>query len=147
MRVVPIFNMILLVGNLSIVVATLTNWRGWNIYTTATIAGLSLMALGVLFANLWTVGLKMIHASRTAAVLHDPMQVYQFTPWERVVWRYAMIPQMRHQAALGRQLDTPDPDLEARIEQLEKWEALGYIPKEDYPADLQHLYLKGGGSA
>ncbi len=146
MRVSPLAGVVLLVGNTGLAMATFLEWRGGHPAIWAAVSALVVGLLVVVAANLWAGRLDMIRAMRASGAFHDPTQVYQFTPWERIIWRNAMLPQMRHQASLGRSTGAPGTeDLEEQIQRLEAWEALGYIPKAEYPEDLvQYYYGKGG---
>lgn len=147
MRVWPIVGILLLVGNLSVQAATLLAWRGGHVVIWAAAIALVLVAGAVTVANWWAGPLRMVHAIRSSQATLDPTQVYAMTPWERIVWREAMLPQMRNQALLCRRLGHEDlcQDLLDQVERLAGWERRGYIPREEYPEDLQRYYLGNGG--
>lgn len=145
MRIAPLASVVLLVGNIGLATAPMLSWRGGHPAMWAAMAALFVGLAVVLAANLWAGRLDMIRAMRASGAYHDPTQVYQLTPWERIMWRHAMLPQMRHQADIGR-ADGADPSaLEAEIERLEHWESLGYIPRDEYPEDLMVYYYGKGG--
>lgn len=73
-----------------------------------------------------------LHERRTVTK-HNPHAIYAFTPRELMIQRTIQVPILR---ALG---------LYDEAGLLEKWNKLGYIPKEDYDSDLLNYYTDTGG--
>lgn len=142
MKVGSVVNTGLLVLNLSLLVSQVWKWRGGP--TWAWVLGTMLVVgLGIVwFANFWTHKMDMVRNLRRASAIHDPPQVYQLVPWERVVWLNIIIPQIEAQAcaltSLGR--DDKASELLKQVEKLKRWESLGFVPREDYPKHLLHYY-------
>lgn len=139
MRVAPILSVILLIGNAALLLAEKVAWRGGPLY--AWIIGMVIILLiaSLTVSNLWAGPLRMVAAVRGSQALHDPVQVYQLTPFERFLWVNAMIPQMEHQLSLR-----PDPLFEYQINRLKRYAQLGYVPRDEYPQFLLRYYPKEG---
>lgn len=142
MKVGPVVNTGLLVLTLSLTAARFVYWRGGPLW--AWVVGcVVLVAVGIVsFAHLWTNQFDMVRAARRASAIHDPCQVYQMHPYERAIWINVTIPQLRAQMGICEAVGAPFSAaiLKDTIEKMKKWEALGYIPREDYPAHLLHYY-------
>lgn len=142
MKVGPVVNTGLLVLTLSLTAARFVYWRGGPLW--AWVVGcVVLVALGIVgFAHLWTNQFDMVRAARRASAIHDPCQVYQMHPYERAIWLNVTIPQMEAQAAICEHVGATKhaEELLTVAGRMKKWEALGYIPREDYPAHLLHYY-------
>lgn len=142
MKVGSVINTGLLVLNLSLLISQVWQWRGGP--TWAWILGSTVvLSIGiVLFAHVWTGSLDMVRAMRKASAIHDPPQVYQLVPMQRVQWLNVDIPQLEALAAWHRYdgVDEVADSLEKQIEKLKRWESLGFIPREEYPPHLLHYY-------
>lgn len=130
----------LLIATLSLTMARFVYWRGG--YLWIWVAGCALLTvLGiVIFAHVWTNKFDMVRAARRASAIHDPCQVYQMHPYERAIWLNVTIPQLVLQAQVAAKLGLDTSHISTVIGKMRKWEALGYIPREDYPEHLLHYY-------
>ncbi len=96
--------------------------------------------LMMIFTNLWTQRFDMVRALRKASAIHDAPQVYQMMPIGRVLWLHVDIPQMTLQADIADKLGVDSTEIRAHIQKLKRWEALGFIPREEYPKHLLRYY-------
>lgn len=138
-KVAAPLSLLLLIANLSLTFLSLVQWRGLNPYATVSLTIVVLSFAAVLFANIYTVGLKMHIAERRAIVDHDPIQVYAFLPFQSAIMLEQSVPMMKAIASL-----TADEALKARAEKLERWAKQGFIPREEYPPELAEYYRTGG---
>lgn len=146
MKVASVTTVPLLILNLSVSATLLLKWLGGPLW--AWVAGCSLVLLvGILvFAHLWTHSFDMVRAMRRAYTVHDPCQVYQLWPYERTMWLNVLIPNLEAQSAIALNVGATK-HAEILLEQvgkLRRWEALGFIPREEYPEHLLGYYLHGG---
>ena len=137
----------LLVANVSFSVTLLLKWKGGPLW--AWIVGTFLVASVaiLIFANLWTHQLDMVREMRRASAVHDPPQVYQMVPMQRVMLQEVDLPQMLAQAQILESLGQNEKamDLRRRIERVARWESLGFIPREEFPENLLPYYLHEEG--
>lgn len=133
-------SLVLLVMNLSLSILSFMTWRGVNPYLTALIIAAGLGLVVTAFANFYIVVMRMHVAERRAIIDHDPVQVYAFLPFQAAIALNNQVPMMR---AIARQ--TKDEDLADAADRLERWAKTGYIPKEEYPAELSEYYRRQGG--
>ncbi len=142
MKVGPVVNTGLLIATLSITAARLVYWRGGAMWMWILGCALLTVAGIISFAHIWTNKLDMVRAARRASAIHDPCQVYQMHPWERVIWLNVTIPQVEAQSKMMLHFgeEAHAMALLEVVVKMRKWERLGYIPREDYPAHLLHYY-------
>lgn len=91
-------------------------------------------------AHFWTQYLEMYRTQQRAERMLNPYNVYHFNPFQVAWYRNLYVPIMREQLA---QIDDPERKKEYRkkLEKVEHWLDLGYMPKDEYPEDLQEYYL------
>lgn len=150
LRVAGPISLLLLIGNLSLTLTEHVAWRGGAPELWATGLALALVVAVVLLANLWTTKLDMVRGLRSAGVIHDPMQVYQFTPREVALWRVTVLQEMKWKLAMGRKQGLPEAELASlsdAIRRFEAWIDLGYIPRDEFPSEYLGHYIFAGGRA
>lgn len=86
--------------------------------------------------------MDMVRAMRKAGAIHDPPQVYQLVPLQRVLILNVEIPQMEalHNIVLNVGVEEEAARLRNHIEKLKRWESLGFVPREEYPSHLLRYY-------
>lgn len=143
-RISPIMALILLVINISISIVGSMGWRG-HPYLMGLTSLVLVSALIIIFAWLWAGPLDMIRTVRNVQAFHDPMQTYQLTPKETLLWRWGMIPQLKTQMHILLKLDMMEDAkiLEEQLVKLHMWEEKGFIDKSDFPDDLKKYYYGG----
>lgn len=143
-KVGPIVNLVLLIATLSLTFARFVYWRGGPLWFWVAGTALLIVAGILLFAHIWTNKLDMVRASRRASAIHDPCQVYQIHPYERVIWLTVTIPQLVLQAQIAAKLGLDTSEISAAIGKMRRWEELGFIPRDEYPPHLLHYYWHEG---
>ncbi len=118
--------LLLLVLNLSLTITSLAAWRGIHPYFITAISVLVISVVVLIFANIYTVVMKMHIAERRAFVDHDPYQIYAFQPFQVAVTLNQMVPMMRAVAKLSG-----DEELLEKAEKMERWAKQGYISKDE----------------
>lgn len=143
-KVGPIVNLALLITTLSLTVVRFVYWRGGPLW--AWIGAIAvIIVVGILvFAHLWTNKLDMVRAARRASAIHDPCQVYQIHPYERAIWLNITIPRLMMEVEVARKLGIDPGHLLAVIDKMQRWEKLGFIPRNEYPEHLLPYYWHEG---
>ena len=144
MKVGPVVNLALLIATLSLTFARFVYWRGGPLWAWVAGTGVAVAVAILLFAHIWTNKLDMVRASRRASAIHDPCQVYQIHPYERAIWLNVTIPQLVLQAQIAAKLGLDTSEISAVIGKMRRWEALGYIPRDEYPEHLLQYYWHEG---
>lgn len=146
-KVAPMVNTGLLVINTSLATWALIAWRGWSVYFAAPLIMVALAALIVGFANVWVLRMRMHETDRSAAVLHDPAQVYAHVPWEQTVWLGRDLPLWQHLIDVHRADGHDVTAWQAHVDKMAAWARQGFVPIEEAPPEVRRHYMGTRGHA
>lgn len=125
-------SLVLLTLNLSLTAYSYVGWRIGNVYLGVGVVFLFVLTTVLFLANANIKILKMHLAERRVADDHNPRTVYSFTPKEIILQRQIQIPLLR---SMG---------LVKEAARIERWNRLGYIPRDEYDPDLLEYYKDTG---
>lgn len=146
-KVAPIVNMGLLMATLALTLWRSVEWRGWPIHIAVPGLILALLAVVVVLANIWVVGMRMHKTDRYATAIHDPTQVYALTHRESTIWLEATLPAMQAEINAWRSSGLSVESWQEVHDRMTRWAKLGYIPIMEAPAHVRPHYMGTQGEA
>lgn len=138
-RVASVGSLILLALTNSFVIYPHIEEKGIHPYL-----GIPLVFFGLLFliwlgAHVYVRMMEMYRTEFRAEMILNPYQVYAITPMFEMQFRHIFLPIMKSQI---KQLDGKEKtELQKKIDMVEKWCKLGFIPKKDFPEHLKQYYI------
>lgn len=88
-------------------------------------------------AHIYVKVFEMYRTEKSAEMKYNPYAVYAFTPFQEAWFRNYHLPILK---SISKAYPD-DKELKETVTKIEKWLLIGYIPKDEFPADLQDYYL------
>lgn len=90
-----------------------------------------------LLSHVYVKVFEMYRTEKSAEMTLNPYAVYAFSPFQEAWFRNYHLVILK---ALSKQF--PDnKELQETVEKVERWLSIGYIPKDEFPADLMKYYI------